>query len=357
MRTGLANLPLHHGKAPPWLFQLMKSLSREISLLIISDQSPQEYLRRLSDPYWFQAFGCVLGFDWHSSGLTTTVCGALKEGIKGLEEELDLYVAGGKGAASRKTPLEIEAQAAHLQANPSDLIYASRMAAKVDSNALQDGYQLYHHCFFFTSGGDWAVIQQGMNETTRYARRYHWLGEGLRDFVCEPQSAICCDRQEKAVVDLTASESEGARGATAALSREKPEILVEELKRIQSLDLPSRHPISAQDIHPERLQEIFLKAYELQPQGFEELLGVAGVGPKTIRALALIAEVLYGASPSFRDPARFSFAHGGKDGHPYPVDRQTYCTSIEFLKKAIEAAKIGHYEKMRALKRLSRFYP
>jgi len=356
MRTGVAKLPLHHGKVPSWLFALMRSLAREISVFLISDRGPQEYLRKLSDPFWFQAFGCVLGFDWHSSGLTTTVCGAIKEGIKALEAELGFFVAGGKGATSRKTPLEIEAQAGHLNANASDLIYASRMAAKVDSNALQDGYQLYHHCFFFTRSGEWAVIQQGMNEETRYARRYHWLGEGVKDFVCEPQSAICCDRQEKAVLDMVASASEGSRKASACLSREKPEKIVAELEQIQNLELPSRHPIHAGDIHLRRLHEVFLKTYEQQPRDFEELLGMPGVGAKTIRALALIAEILYGAPPSFRDPARYSFAHGGKDGHPYPVDRQAYASSIDFLKKAIESAKIGHYEKVRALRRLSRFY-
>jgi uncharacterized protein len=356
MRTGLAHLPLHQGKAPPWLFQLMKSLAREISLSIISCQGLHEFLRKLSDPFWFQAFGCVLGFDWHSSGVTTTVCGALKEGIKGLERDLGFFVAGGKGAASRRTPLEIEAQASHIACNPAHLVYASRMAAKVDSNALQDGYQLYHHCFFFTSGGDWAVIQQGMNEEARYARRYHWLGKGVRDFVCEPQSAICCDRKEKIVLDMVAFDSQGARQASAELSRERPERLVAELKQIQGLELPSRHSVLVQDIHPERLQEIFLKTYDQQPQRFEELLGMPGVGGKTIRALALIAEVLYGTPPSFRDPARYSFAHGGKDGHPYPVDRETYRESIDFLKRATEAAQIGYHEKVRALRRLSRCY-
>jgi len=353
MRTGLARLPLHYGKAPTWLFQLMKSLAREISIFIVSSEGSQKTLRRLSDPFWFQALGCVLGFDWHSSGVTTTVCGAIKEGIRGLETDLDLFVAGGKGATSRKTPLEIQTQAAHLDADPGKLIYASRMAAKVDSSALQDGYQIYHHCFFFNSDGNWAVVQQGMNEKTRYARRYHWLGEEVKDFVCEPQSAICCDRKEEVVLDLVATDSEKARQASAALSREKPEKLVAELNRIQRLELPSRHPISVADIHPERLREIFLKTYEMQPQRFEDLLGIPGVGAKTIRALALIGELLYGAPPSFCDPARYSFAHGGKDGHPYPVDREAYSASIDFLKKAIESAKVGHYDKARALRRLS----
>ncbi len=353
MRTGLAHLPLHYGKAPAWLFQLMKSLAREISIFIVSAEGSKNYLRRLSDPFWFQALGCTLGFDWHSSGVTTTVCGAIKEGISGLETDLDLFVAGGKGATSRKTPAEIEARATHLDTDPGKLVYASRMAAKVDSSALQDGYQIYHHCFFFNSGGNWAVVQQGMNEKTRYARRYHWLGEQVKDFVCEPQSAICCDRKEKVVLDLVAQGSERARQAAAAFSREKPESLVAELDRIQALVLPSRHPISVEDIHPGRLQEIFLKTYTQQPQRFEDLLGIPGVGAKTIRALALIGELLYGAPPSFCDPARYSFAHGGKDGHPYPVDRQAYSASIDFLHKAIESAKIGHYEKVRALRRLS----
>jgi hypothetical protein len=356
MRTGTAQLPLHHGRAPAWLFSLMTSLAREITAYIVSFQGPGEYLRRLSDPFWFQAFGCVLGFDWHSSGLTTTICGAIKEGLKGLGSDLGLFVAGGKGAASRRTPREIEERASQLGLDPSPLIYASRMAAKVDSNALQDGYQLYHHTFFFTREGQWAIVQQGMNEQASYARRYHWLGEKVSDFVCEPQAAICCDRREGVVLDLVASASAQAREASAALSRERPEMLVRELKRIRELRLPSRHPVRREDIHPERLQEIFLKTYEQQPSSFEELLGMPGVGAKTIRALAFIAELLYQAPPSFRDPARYSFAHGGKDGHPYPVDRESYLTSIDFLKKAVESAKVGHYDKVRALKRLARLF-
>ncbi|MBM3167420.1 MAG: DUF763 domain-containing protein, partial [Chloroflexi bacterium] len=190
-RTGIANLPLHYGKAPRWLFDRMTKLAREITIAITTAFGPEEMLRRLSDPYWFQAFGCVLGYDWHSSGVTTTVCGALKEGVKGLENELGLFVAGGKGKISRKTPSEIESFGDKLNANPSKLVYASRMSAKVDSSGVQDGYQLYHHVFLFTKDGAWSVVQQGMNEDNRYARRYHWLGEKVTDFVCEPHSAIC----------------------------------------------------------------------------------------------------------------------------------------------------------------------
>ena len=209
-RTGIANLPLHHGKAPRWLFERMVPLAREITIAIVTDFGPEEMLRRLSHPYWFQAFGCILGFDWHSSGVTTTLCGALKESIKGMERDLGLFVAGGKGKTSRRTPSEIEAWGERISLDPAPLVYASRMSAKVDSSAVQDGYQLYHHTFLFTPRGSWTVIQQGMNEANRYARRYHWLGEAVTDFVNEPHSAILSDARGQAL-NLTASESEPAR--------------------------------------------------------------------------------------------------------------------------------------------------
>lgn len=352
MRTGVANLPLHYGKAPRWLFSRMVKLAREITIVIVSDFGPEEMLRRLSNPFWFQAFGCVLGFDWHSSGLTTTVCGALKEGIKDISFDLGLVVAGGKGAASRKTPDEIFKTGDTFKVEPSPLIYASRMTAKVDNNALQDGYQLYHHCFVFTRNGSWAVVQQGMCEATRYARRYHWLGEGVKDFVCEPHAAICCD-QKKSALNMVAQESKTARETVTALSKEKPDTLVRELKKIQTLSLPSRHEIQGGDINPDRVGQVLLKTYDRQPEEFSVLLGMPGVGAKTIRALSLIAELVYGVKPSFRDPARYSFAHGGKDGHPYPVDREIYDGSIEILQKAIEHSKVERTEKMGAIRRLN----
>lgn len=330
----------------------MVKLAREITIVIVSEFGPGEMLRKLSDPFWFQALGCVLGFDWHSSGLTTTVCGALKEGIKDISVDLGLAVAGGKGAASRKTPNEILKTGDSLRLEPSPLIYASRMAAKVDNNALQDGYQIYHHCFVFTRKGSWAVIQQGMNVSTHYARRYHWLGEGVQEFVCEPHAAICCD-QKKTALNMVAQESLMARETVTALSREKPDTLVRELKKIQTLSLPSRHGIQKGDINPDRVRQVLLKTHDRQPEEFEVLLGMPGVGAKTIRALCLIAELVYGAKPSFRDPARYSFAHGGKDGHPYPVDRETYDRSIEVLHKAIEQSKVGRTEKIGAIRRLS----
>ena len=351
-RTGIANLPLHYGKTPRWLFERMKLLAREIAIVIVDEFGTAEMLRRLSDPFWFQAFGCVLGFDWHSSGVTTTTCGALKEGIRGLEHELGLFVAGGKGSTSRRTPMEIEDRGHLLVVPPAPLIYASRMAAKVDNTALQDGYQIYHHTFIFDREGRWCVVQQGMNPATRYARRYHWLSERVEDFVCEPHAAICCDERGEPL-NMVAAESEEARKVSTLLSQEKPWRLVGELKKLKNLELPARHQLLLRDIHPDKLAGIFLKTYEQQPEDFEKLLGMRGVGPKTIRALSLLSELVYGAKVSFRDPVRYSFAHGGKDGHPYPVDRATYDRSIAAMERAIRQAKLGRREKLEAFRRLS----
>ena len=351
-RTGITNLPLHGGKAPAWLFSRMTLLAREITIAIIAEFGPKEMLRRMSDPFWFQALGCVLGYDWHSSGVTTTVCGALKEGVKGLQTDLGLYIAGGKGKTSRKTPLEIDAFGQNINIDPAPLIYASRMSAKVDNSALQDGYQLYHHTFFFTSDGSWSVVQQGMNEINRYARRYHWLSEGVNDFVCEPHSAICSQGKGE-VLNLTAIESESARTTITQIAREeKPDKLIGQLNKIKTLDLPSRHYLNLDDIHPDRLSKIFIQTYDRQPDNFERLLGLQGVGAKTLRALSLISELIYEVPVSLRDPARYSFAHGGKDGHPYPVDKKTYDKSIEILHQALEKAKLNDTDKIAALRRL-----
>ncbi len=352
MRTGTASLPLHYGRAPRWLFDRMRRLAGEIATVIVEEHGTEEMLRRLSDPFWFQSFGCVLGFDWHSSGLTTTACGALKEGLRQRQSELGLFVAGGKGATSRRTPQEIQEVGSSLNKDPGELVYASRMAAKVDSAGLQDGYQIYHHTFVFNRQGVWCVIQQGMNTSTRYARRYHWLSEGVEDFICEPHAAICCD-QKGEVLNMVDRESEEARETSTALSREKPERLVTELKKLKHLELPSHHEVRLSDIHPDRLHGIFLKTYEQQPDDFESLLGMPGVGPKTIRALSLMSELVYGSAPSFHDPVRFSFAHGGKDGHPYPVDRANYDRSIATLEHALRRAKLGDREKLAALRRLT----
>jgi len=355
MRRGIANLPLHTGRAPYWLFRRMVALSREIIRAIVYEFGPQEVLRRLSDPFWFQALGCVLGFDWHSSGVTTTVCGAIKEGIKGMERDLGLYMAGGKGKTSRATPSELIRIGDKISMDTEPLIEISRITAKVDNSALQDGYTIYHHVIIFTTDGTWTVVQQGMNEATGYARRYHWYGPHVKDFVCEPHEAICSDGKGK-VLNMVAKESEKAREITTLLSHEKPEKLIGEIKKLKTLDLPLRHHILLEDINPDRLKLIFEKTYEQMPANFRELLGMEGVGPKTIRALALISELVYHIPVSLKDPARYSFAHGGKDRHPYPVDRITYDRSIEILEKALNMAKIGYTEKIKAFKRLSNLY-
>ena len=352
MRTGTANLPLHYGRAPRWLFGRMTRLAGEIASVVVEEHGTEEMLRRLSDPFRFQSFGCVLGFDWHSSGLTTTACGALKEGLRERQEELGLFVAGGKGATSRRAPQEIEAVGASLDTDPAVLTYASRMAAKVDSAGLQDGYQIYHHTFVFNREGKWCVVQQGMNASTRYARRYHWLSEGVEDFICEPHAAVCCD-EKGSVLNMVARESSEARRASTLLSHERPDWLVNELTRLQHLELPAHHEVRLHDVHPDRLRSIFLKTYEEQPPHFEALLGMPGVGPQTIRALSLVAELVYGATPSFRDPVRYSFAHGGKDGHPYPVDRANYDQSIATLEQALRRARVGDRERLLALRRLA----
>ncbi|MDY6855182.1 MAG: DUF763 domain-containing protein [Thermodesulfobacteriota bacterium] len=355
MRTGVANLPLHGGRAPRWLFQRMVKLARVIALSIVEEFGPVAFLQRISDPFWFQALGCILGFDWHSSGLTTTTCGALKEGLKGLEMDSGLIIAGGKGAASRRTPLELETAGRYIKVEPNGLIRQSRLVAKVDSAAVQDGYQLYHHVFICTLDGDWTVIQQGMNETNRQARRYHWLSSEVNSFVCEPHKAVC-SHEQGLCLNLVAKEGEANRKATAQVTELGPDNLVKEITRLKSLNLPSEHRVFAHDIAPERLYRIFATTYEQTPQDFEELLGIKGVGPKSLRALSLVADLLYGAPISFRDPARFSFAHGGKDGHPYPVDRGTYDKTIDVLHKAIEASRIGQREQMIALRRLHAFF-
>jgi len=355
--TGIANLPLHSGKAPAWLFERMVKLAREIVIAVVSEFGTEEILRRLSDPFWFQSFGCVLGFDWHSSGVTTTLCGALKEGIKGIEKELGLFIAGGKGRVSRQTPEELKRWGDLLSIDPEPLIYASRMAAKVDNTAVQDGYQLYHHTFVFTNKGFWAVVQQGMNETVHYARRYHWLGEKVSSFVNEPHAAVLSELRGNAL-NLVAAESDLARTTvTEIVLNQKPENILDELKRLKTLNLPARHQIAVQDLHPDSLKKILYSACDRQPGDFEQLLGLEGIGPKTIRALSLISELIYGVAPSYRDPARYSFAHGGKDGIPYPVDRTTYDRSIEIMSKAINrSSKLTLSEKQAALKRLSLSY-
>jgi hypothetical protein len=329
----------------------MVRLAREITAHIVAEYGSDEVLRRLADPYWFQAFGCVLGFDWHSSGVTTTVTGALKEGLRGTERELGIYAGGGKGAVSRRTPGEITSYCERLSIDPRPLVYASRMSAKVDSAAVQDGYELYHHAFFFTPSGGWCVVQQGMNGGNGMARRYHWLAACVRSYVNEPHAAICAEAQAP-TLNLVAAESDATRNNSAELAREKPALVLSALTELPILSMPKRHAVMIADVNRQHLEKILLKTYERAPEDFETLLGMAGVGARTLRALALASEVIYGTPASTRDPARFSFAHGGKDGTPFPVDIETYDKTIEVLRAAVNRANIDRSERVKALKRL-----
>lgn len=358
-RTGTVNLPLHGGNAPRWLFSRMVKLAEGISEILIYEYGQEEFLRRISEPYWFQALSCVLGFDWHSSGTTTTTCGALKVAINPME--LGIKVAGGKGATSRKAPEEINGFGNLFSLSSEkieELIYASRMSAKVDNSCIQDGYQLYHHCFFLTENGKWTVVQQGMNEN--YARRYHWTSEGVESFVEDPHTGICCDRIEKQVLDITSGDSEETRKISLDLVKDNPKHLKNFFKKnmdqklISEFTMPAHHPVFDIDVGRDGMK-VLQRAYEIQPESYEELISLREMGPKKIRALALISELLYGAEPSWKDPVKFAFSHGGKDGFPYPVDRKAYDNSIHVLKDAVEEAKLERTEKLYAIKRLQEF--
>jgi len=365
-RVGVAELPLHGGKCPPWLFSRMKRLGSAISEIIVREYGRQEFLRRLSDPFFFQALGCVLGYDWHSSGVSTVTMGALKEAIK--PEELGIAVCGGKGKVSKRTPDEIQklAEVFSLSSKKVDgLKYASRMAAKVDNACMQDGYQLYHHTFVLSEDGEWAVVQQGMHE--RMARRYHWLSEGVCNFVEEPHSGIIGDRKEEAVLDMTARESRETRKTSVDLVRDSPKNLLHSLRdagqrsldeyfgrspQVMKLIMPTPHTITKLT---KQTVAALQRAYEIQPQNYEELVAIHGIGPKAVRALALTSDLIYGNPPSWRDPVKFSFCVGGKDGIPYPVDRGTYQKTIEILESSVEGAKVGQREKLNAVRRLHEF--
>jgi len=371
-RTGVARLPLHYGKAPRWLVVRMQKLAREIVTIIVDEYGTGDFLKRISDSFWFQALGCVLGYDWHSSGVTTVVTGVLKQAIT--PEEHSIAICGGKGKVSRQAPLEIGNIGEKFSFSSDkiqNLQYASKMSAKVDNTAIQAGYQLYHHTFFVSKDGKWAVIQQGMCPQDRTARRYHWLSDNIRNFVVEPHNAIVGDVKRDIALDMTANESKGCRKTSVDIVKEQPEKIMRMIMSLRPTYQKSLHewlpktadatwkeyPIDVlsmpRNINWKTLQEV----YEFQPNKYEELLGFRGVGPATVRGLALIAELIYGEKPSWKDPVKYSFAYGGKDGVPYPVNRKAMDESIEILEQVIQEAKVEDKEKMRSLQRLRRFVP
>ncbi len=365
-RTATVNLPLHGGKAPRWLFGRMVKMSSAITSAIVDEYGQNEFIKRISNPYWFQALSCVLSYDWHSSGTTTVTCGALKEALK--NKNIGLFIAGGKGKTSRKTPTEIEKFSENTGLSTlkiERMKYSSKMSAKVDSAVLQDNYNLYHHCFFFTEKGKWSVVQQGMNNLNNYARRYHWLSDSFKSFVDSPQNAVCCDLREDKALNMSANESRKARKTSVDIIKDNPKHLEKYFKpSVQrtlfnfnthaiEFTMPPHHEISDMaNINLKTLQ----KAYEIQPKNYEELVAIKGVGPKTVRSLALISSLVYGDEVSWEDPVKYSFAHGGKDRIPYPVDKQLMDSSTETLRNAIRQSRMGQKDKTNALKKLSSFY-
>ncbi len=368
-RKGVANLPLHGGHPPRWLFSRMIKLAGGISEVIIDEYGSDELLRRLSDPFWFQAFSCVLGFDWHSSGTTTTTCGALKIALN--PESHGFIVAGGKGKASRKTPEEIAGSGDALSINSKNiekLIQTSRLSAKIDNSCIQDGYQLYQHTFFINDQGNWAVVQQGMNEYNKYARRYHWLGESVDDYLSNPHAAISCDLKEENSLNMVDMESEKAREISVDLICDNPDHLRKYFNNKNSmqtllsdfsgekseLNMPHHHPVLDMDLSDREFQ-VLKQAWEIQPENYQDLILLKGFGPKKIRAMALISDLVFGEPASWKDPVKYSFTHGGKDGYPYPVDREVYDNSINTLKESLEQSNLNNKEKMGAIKRLGDF--
>jgi hypothetical protein len=367
MKTGVATIPLDYGQCPRWLFERMTRLARSISLAIVAEFGPEEFLRRLADPVWFQSFGCILAFDWNSSGLTTTTLGALKMGLAGLENDLGIFVCGGKGKTSKKTPQNIEDWGEFLGFSLTkidQLVNASKMSAKVDNTVLQDGFQLYHHNLIFTKSGQWCVLQQGMNTEIKKARRYHWLSSEVKDFVEEPHSGIASQVKVKPL-NLTAKESKKNRQISTQLVKDGPKTFLRDISLIQKkkegqltlMEMPNvefcHHPVEQEKFDLKRLEKTIFLAHQFKPATFEELIKIKGIGPRTVRALSLVSEVVYGAKPSYQDPARYTFSFGGKDGTPFPVDQSTYDKTLAVMEEGIKKSNIRYKEKLGALKRLN----
>jgi uncharacterized protein len=349
MSRAYADLPLHYGHVPPWLAKRMSLLGGAIVETIVADYGKGEVLRRLSDPCWFQALGCVLGMDWHSSGITTSVMGALKRAVNVRSKDLGIYICGGKGRHSRATPDEL-LQIGELTGLPGDeLVRHSKLSAKVDNTAVQDGFQLYLHSFIVTDEGEWAVVQQGMNDASSMARRYHWHSAALQSFTETPHTFIYGHNQGQ-ILNLTDKDAQPTKGGLMQLVKEDPAKLLPEIRK---LVMPGHHDVRREDVDLKRLGSVLALAHERQLLDFDSLLLLEGVGPRTLQSLTLVSEVIHGTPSRFTDPARFSFAHGGKDGHPFPVPVNVYDETISVLKDAVQKAKIGQTDKQEAIKKLS----
>jgi hypothetical protein len=350
-RSGTADLPLHGGRVPAWLAERMTLLGTAIVEAVLLRYGSNELLSRLSDPFWFQALGCVMGMDWHSSGITTSVLGALKRGVNPRSHEYDIYICGGRGRHSRNTPQELRNIADKRGLNGEALVRTSRLTARVDNNAIVDGFQIYLHGFILAANGEWTVVQQGMNEETGYARRYHWHSAAVLDFVTEPHTAVIGENQG-VIMNLVDRAAKPAQHAMLDIVRENPEKTLAELRHWSA---PRHHDVRVQDVDLKRLGAVLAAAYDREFHDFAELLLLEKLGPRTLQSMALVAEVIHGAPSRFTDPARFSFAHGGKDRHPFPVPIKTYDESISVLRESLEKAKLGDGDKIAGIERLDRF--
>jgi uncharacterized protein len=350
-RSGIADLPLHGGRVPQWLAERMTKLGTAITETIVHDYGTSAFLSRLSDPFWFQGFGAVMGMDWHSSGITTSVMGALKRGIGPQANELGIHICGGRGRFSRNTPNELRTIADYRGFDAEALVRTSRLTARVDNNAIADGFQIYLHSFVVTADGEWAVVQQGLNEHNGMARRYHWHSTSVQDFVSEPHSGIVGENLGT-IMNLVDTHARPAQNAMLELTQARPEVA---LGAARHLRMPSHHEVREKNVDLKRLGAVLAVAYERDLHDFAELLLLENLGPRTLQSLALVAEVVHGAPTRFADPARFSFAHGGKDRHPFPVPLKTYDESLNFLRSSLDAAKVGDNDKLDGFRRLDKF--
>jgi hypothetical protein len=348
-RSGTADLPLHGGRVPAWLGERMTQLGTAIAEHIVLSYGPSEFLSRLSDPFWFQAFGCVMGMDWHSSGITTSVMGALKRGLNS-RGDLGITVCGGRGRHSVRTPDELRIFSNRTGLDGEALARTSRLTARVDNNAVADGFQLYLHSFVITNTGEWSVVQQGMNAESHSARRYHWHSTNVRDFTSEPHTAIV-GKPQGMILNLVDRRAAKARETLLTIAGQPVE---NSMAEVRELSMPAHHDVRASDVDLKRLGAVLAVAHSQEIHDFASLLLVEGLGPRTLQSLALVAEVIHGAPSRFSDPARFSFAHGGKDGHPFPVPLKTYDESLAILRGSLAATRLQHTEKVDAFRRLDR---